>query len=33
MSNAQVYLNFKGTWSQPVQSGGQSSYTLVATPK
>ncbi len=33
MSNGQVYLNCNGTWYQPVQSGSQSSYTVVAPPK
>ena len=33
MSNGQVYMNCNGTWYQPVMSGGQQQYQVVAPPR
>ncbi len=33
VSNGQVYMNCNGTWYQPIQSGGQTQYQVIAPPQ
>jgi hypothetical protein len=33
VSNGQVYMNCNGTWYQPMQSGGQTQYQVIAPPQ
>jgi hypothetical protein len=33
VSNGQVYMNCNGTWYQPIQSGSQTQYQVIAPPQ
>jgi hypothetical protein len=33
VSNGQVYMNCNGTWYQPMQTGGQTQYQVIAPPQ